>query len=187
MDFPENLVDISRRRASPGMLLFDLGERLLFLNDEAQQILPRLTAECEGDALEAPAGILALLGELREADGSLCMSGDTPCTVLQDSDGVPYAFRAFPYSQDGQEGDATHVMVLAERIIPRHEPDFTSVKATYSLTRREVEVLKEIHSGKATKIISDILCISEYTVKDHVKNIMQKMEVRSRSELLSLL
>lgn len=169
------------------MLLFDLDERLLFLNDEAQQILPRLTDGWDSDAPEAPAGILALLGELRETDGSLSMNTDTPCTVLQDREGVPYSFRAFPYSQDGQEGDITHVMVLAERIIPRHEPDFTRVKAAYGLTRREVEVLKEIHGGKATKIISDILCISEYTVKDHVKNIMQKMDVRSRGELLSLL
>lgn len=169
------------------MFLFDLDERLLFLNDEAQQILPGLAGEGGGEPPEAPVEILALLGELREKDGSLSMNCDTPCAVLQDRDGVPYAFRAFPYSQDGQEGDVTHVMVLAERIIPRHEPDFTRVKANYGLTRREVEVLKEIHSGKATKIISDILCISEYTVKDHVKNIMQKMEVRSRSELLSLL
>jgi len=185
-----DLVEILRRRASPGMLLFDQQESLLFANDEAQQILPSLFAdfsEAAGQASKTLNELSRLLGELRDPNNRLFLTGKTTCMVVEDGDCAPYAFRAFPFSYGGMGQRATHVMVLVERIIPKHEPNFDEIRATYGLSRREVDVLLHVYRGKANKAISDCLCISEFTVKDHLKKIMQKMNVRSRSELLFLL
>lgn len=50
------------------------------------------------------------------------------------------------------------------------------------LTRREREVLEQLCEGKSYKMIADTLCISEDTVRHHLKNIYRKLEVNSKSE-----
>jgi DNA-binding NarL/FixJ family response regulator len=50
------------------------------------------------------------------------------------------------------------------------------------LSPREVEVLKLIAAGKSNKEIADLLFVSEGTVKTHVLNIHQKLDVRDRTE-----
>ena len=58
------------------------------------------------------------------------------------------------------------------------------------LTKREKEVFSLLVDNKSTKEIADILNISEKTVRNHISNVMQKLEVTSRTsaviELLKL-
>ncbi|MFD1020739.1 response regulator [Thalassobacillus hwangdonensis] len=54
------------------------------------------------------------------------------------------------------------------------------------LTSREEEVMKLAASGATNKQISTHLHISEYTVKNHLKNIHRKLHVKSRVELTRL-
>ena len=49
------------------------------------------------------------------------------------------------------------------------------------LTAREIEVLKWMADGKTNGEISDILLISENTVKFHVKNVVSKMHVANKT------
>lgn len=49
------------------------------------------------------------------------------------------------------------------------------------LTEREVDVLKLVTQGLNNAEISDRLCISMNTVKTHLKNIFQKLEVEDRT------
>ncbi len=50
------------------------------------------------------------------------------------------------------------------------------------LTRRECEVLQLMTDGKSNRAIGEILFISEKTVKNHVSNILQKMNVNDRTQ-----
>ncbi|MFT9600352.1 response regulator [Mesobacillus sp.] len=50
------------------------------------------------------------------------------------------------------------------------------------LTRRELEVLKEIASGKSNKEIAASLYITEKTVKTHVSNVLAKLELADRTQ-----
>ncbi|MCT8140140.1 response regulator transcription factor [Anaerobacillus sp. CMMVII] len=50
------------------------------------------------------------------------------------------------------------------------------------LTRRECEVLQLMTDGKSNRSIGEILFISEKTVKNHVSNILQKMNVNDRTQ-----
>lgn len=58
------------------------------------------------------------------------------------------------------------------------------------LTNREKEVFELLVLNKSTKEISDYLGISEKTIRNHISNVMQKLNVKNRSgaiiELLKL-
>src|SRR6476659_7455288 len=54
------------------------------------------------------------------------------------------------------------------------------------LSQRELQVLKEMASGKSNKEIGQILYISEYTVKNHVKIILKKLNAIGRTEAIAI-
>ena len=51
-----------------------------------------------------------------------------------------------------------------------------------TLTGREVEVLQHIAQGHTSREIGELLYISENTVKNHVRNILDKLGLHSRNE-----
>jgi DNA-binding NarL/FixJ family response regulator len=56
----------------------------------------------------------------------------------------------------------------------------------FGLSRREREVLGEVLAGLGNKSIADRLCISEDTVKSHVKAIFRKLGARDRAHAIAL-
>ncbi len=55
-------------------------------------------------------------------------------------------------------------------------------KPLHILTRRECEVLQLMTDGQSNRAIGETLYISEKTVKNHVSNILQKMNVNDRTQ-----
>jgi DNA-binding NarL/FixJ family response regulator len=55
-----------------------------------------------------------------------------------------------------------------------------------SLSKREVEVLQKVASGKRNIDIAELLFISEETVKGHLKHIMEKLGARDRTEAVAI-
>lgn len=53
------------------------------------------------------------------------------------------------------------------------------------VTGRETEVLRLMVKGLMNKEIASVLCLSENTVKTHVKSIFKKLEVSDRAEAVS--
>jgi DNA-binding NarL/FixJ family response regulator len=53
---------------------------------------------------------------------------------------------------------------------------------TPSLTERELEVLSLVARGRNNREIGAYLFISEHTVKNHVRNILEKLQLHSRTE-----
>jgi two-component system NarL family response regulator len=51
-----------------------------------------------------------------------------------------------------------------------------------SLTHREVEVLRLVAKGMSNKDIANELVIAQNTVKNHVRNILEKLQMKSRME-----
>lgn len=73
--------------------------------------------------------------------------------------------------------------LLAEfAALSRRQHDTTGVVAAPRLTDRELEVLKLVARGMANKEIARELFISENTVKNHVRNILEKLQLHSRME-----
>lgn len=50
------------------------------------------------------------------------------------------------------------------------------------LTRRELDILREIAAGKSTREIADALFVSENTVKTHASRVFSKLNVRRRTQ-----
>lgn len=61
-----------------------------------------------------------------------------------------------------------------------------NMPGTHYLTPREKEIVKLILQGDTNKDIAVNLCISENTLKTHIKNIYRKLEISQKRELLSL-
>jgi len=52
------------------------------------------------------------------------------------------------------------------------------------ITKREKEIFQLLIENKSTKEISNILNISEKTVRNHISNVMQKLDVINRSNAI---
>ncbi|MBW5446966.1 response regulator [Cohnella sp. CFH 77786] len=58
-----------------------------------------------------------------------------------------------------------------------------NVRTAEELTPREREILLEVASGRKNREIADALGLSEHTVKNHLKNILQKLHLDNRVQL----
>lgn len=61
-------------------------------------------------------------------------------------------------------------------------PEFYDELPDLKLTNREKDLLKLISKGLSNLEISDTLCLSEMTVKTHLKNIFKKLNVSNRTQ-----
>jgi DNA-binding NarL/FixJ family response regulator len=79
-------------------------------------------------------------------------------------------------------GDSVGVLVEALRESLAHGNGAKSPK-DYGLTRREVDIITKIASGRSNKEVGEEFAISERTVKHHLTNIFSKVGVSSRLQL----
>ncbi|MET0090630.1 MAG: two-component system response regulator NarL [Candidatus Thiodiazotropha sp.] len=79
-------------------------------------------------------------------------------------------------------------LVISERLTQllakalRDEEKSVETGDLIPLTSREQEILEQIANGMSNKRIADALDISEGTVKVHVKNLLKKLNLHSRTE-----
>jgi DNA-binding NarL/FixJ family response regulator len=73
----------------------------------------------------------------------------------------------------GKLFDVTKELLLHQELISTRKP---------TLTGRELEVLGLVADGKTSRQIGDLLYISENTVKNHIRNILDKLGLHSRNE-----
>ena len=59
------------------------------------------------------------------------------------------------------------------------------VENTYDLTAREKEILTSLSKGNSYKLIASEFEISIDTVRTHIKNIYEKLQVNSRTDALN--
>jgi DNA-binding NarL/FixJ family response regulator len=81
---------------------------------------------------------------------------------------------------------ALRAVAVGQRWIPQEVASRLAGRKMFEeLTSREVEVLKQLATGRANKENADVLKISEYTVKDHLKSILGKLHVADRTEAVT--
>jgi DNA-binding NarL/FixJ family response regulator len=86
-----------------------------------------------------------------------------------------------------EQGEAPITRGLAARILEEfgHHPKEPSARAQDELTDREAEVLQTVSGGASNREVAAALHISENTVKFHMKNILDKLHLRSRGEVVA--
>lgn len=82
---------------------------------------------------------------------------------------------------------------LVRRILTEQHPtlrvltvDESPTRQYQPLTSREIQILRLLAEGASTKGIADSLFISVTTTRNHVQNILRKLEVHSKLEAVSL-
>lgn len=76
---------------------------------------------------------------------------------------------------------------MTDRVKQCEKINIQGATVKYRLTRREGEITKLITDGLRNKEIADKICVSLYTVEDHLKNIVRKLSVDSRTRILTKL
>jgi DNA-binding NarL/FixJ family response regulator len=115
--------------------------------------------------------------------------------MLTTFDGDEDIHRAFEAGAQGyvlknSTGDslipALRAVAAGQRWVPREVASRLAFRDTFEeLTDREMDVLAHLAKGLANKQIAGALKISEYTVKDHLKNILGKLRVADRTEAVT--
>ena len=120
-------------------------------------------------------------------------------TMSEDDSSLVAAMRAgargyIPKDADAEEllhairaaavGEAIFGASIASRIVSYFDGDARSSVAFPDLTERELEILELIAEGRSNADIGQRLGIAPKTVRNHVANIMNKLEVADRSQAI---
>ena len=189
----DHLLELIRKRRKPGILIIDRRGRLRYSNQEVLTLLPNLLEiDSEGrtrtNIPEEIKRICKLVLALPAQDDTASPQNiESDCSIIVEDGEQSFSIRAFLVNGFERKKDGDYTMILVERVVEKHTYDFEKVKKEYHLSGRELDVIKNLCLGCSNREIAQKLYISEHTVKDHVKNIMEKMQVDSRSEILAVL
>ncbi|MFD1173689.1 response regulator [Oceanobacillus picturae] len=105
-----------------------------------------------------------------------------------DSDALIEAIKVVTEGGSYLHPKVTHNLVLEYRRLAKEnnsnitENGIEYRKPLHLLTKRECQVLQLLADGKSNRAVAETLYISEKTVKNHVSNILQKMNVNDRTQ-----
>ncbi len=76
--------------------------------------------------------------------------------------------------------------VYGEEIVaklPTMSSESSNTLDGYNLTEREIDIIKQVAEGLSNKEISEMLFLSEGTVRNYISIILEKLELRDRTQL----
>ena len=166
---PDGVEAVRRCRAlEPDVVLMDIK----MPNLDGIQATEQIVAACPG--------IPVLILTTFEADSQVlaALRAGASGYVLKDSD-LEALISSILVVRSGERVLAGPV---AERVLGMMTGDATPKDFYDGLTSREIEVLKLIASGAANKQIAYKLSISEKTVRNHISNMYEKLQLFDRSQ-----
>ncbi len=133
-------------------------------------------------AVSPTSEVLLLTGSESEEDLVAAIRGGARGYILKDMpfedlvgviDNVAGGGAAVSPGMAGKLFDVARELLLHQELLSTRKP---------TLTGREIEVLGLVADGKTSRQIGDLLYISENTVKNHIRNILDKLGLHSRNE-----
>lgn len=83
------------------------------------------------------------------------------------------------------QGEAPMSPGIARMVIQSMQQSLKPADNNYNLTTREKEILSNLSKGNSYKLIASDLTISIDTVRTHIKNIYEKLQVHTQTEAVS--
>ncbi|MEN8041644.1 MAG: response regulator transcription factor [Actinomycetota bacterium] len=126
--------------------------------------------------------VVLLTGSESEEDLIAAIRGGARGYILKDMpfdelvvviDNIADGGAAVSAGMAGKLFDVARELLLHQELLSTRKP---------TLTGRELEVLGLVADGKTSRQIGDLLYISENTVKNHIRNILDKLGLHSRNE-----
>ncbi|HKG05463.1 MAG TPA: response regulator transcription factor, partial [Pedobacter sp.] len=121
-------------------------------------------------------------------------------TVFDDNDNVFEAIRSgangyllkktpparlLEYINDVLEGGAPMTSSIATQVLNMFKAGHAGAATNFDLSVRELDVLKLLVNGYSYKMVASELFISLDTVRSHIKNVYDKLQVNSKSEAVA--
>ncbi|TXJ07555.1 MAG: response regulator transcription factor [Aeromicrobium sp.] len=130
-------------------------------------------------AIAPSTGIIMLTASDEEADLYESIRAGASGYLLKDGSTYDQVAEAVRVVAGGQSliSPAMATKLLDEFVQMSRDPVQTT-----SLTARELEVLRLVARGMSNRDIAKELFISENTVKNHIRNILEKLQMKSRME-----
>jgi two-component system NarL family response regulator len=82
----------------------------------------------------------------------------------------------------GASGQSLITPSMATKLLDEFVTMTKSPGASAQLTARELQVLRHVAKGQSNRAIAEELFISENTVKNHIRNLLEKLQMKSRME-----
>lgn len=172
-----------------GVVLFSSTGQLLFLNHEAQSYIRQLQpfTEKENGTCLIPEDIHAVVRDL--------ISNLMRCDHPKDCESIQVERICLGLEQrlllrgycvpDEPLVRNSRLLIIIEKLSQKLECPDANIQQRYHLTEREQMVIIYLMLGFTNKEIANRLNLSEYTVKEHLKRIMQKTKATTRTGLLA--
>src|SRR5438094_5715942 len=185
-DFIETLVE---QRVGPGILLLSPELQLMHMNRQAWELSRKITQAENGKAATGvlPPAVTELCAEVVTALRVRIDAKDweqVQITRLVGTPNPPVLLRAFGLP-DGGDAQRARIFILMEEVTQRRERSPEKARERFHLTAREHEVVSSLAKGHTNKEIANALTITEQTVKEHVKHIMEKTSSTTRTGILA--
>ena len=181
-----------QKRALPGILILTPDGELRHINREGRDLLSHLSPPVppqKDRSPPIPKEIILLCQQTKRSvtDVSDRRSAVTLYLPCQDPESLSsfYYCRAFPLNQRDETEKGPFVMVLLEKISLRGEVPWEKIQEIFHLTRREIDILRLLFQGKSDREMAKELFVSVYTIKDHLGNIRKKMQVSTRTKIIT--
>ena len=181
-----DLLKVANERSMPGILILDHRKKSIFFNSIALNIFAGSGHDGaslfkDSMAITLPDEISTVYETLKKDQNRLSCQ-----TALISVHDMPYSCRGFfLQGPPGTMGRTFFIIFLIEKIMPRHKMDLEKFKKHFDLSDRQMEIVKHLLGGLTNKEIADVSCVSEDTIKGHLRQIMKRLEVRSRTGILS--
>jgi len=159
----------------PGLLVLSADNAVAMADAAAERWLAELGPRPLPGLL--PAVVVAAAGRARALGGVAPAPSMASQACVRAASGTWLTVRASLLGTDGQVGVVLEP-ARSQQLAPL-------IAQAYELTDREREVSELVAEGLATDEIAGRLCISPWTVQDHLKSIFEKVGVRTRGELVA--
>ncbi len=133
-------------------------------------------------AIAPKTSVVLLTGSESEEDLVAAIKGGARGYILKDMpfddlvaviDNIADGGASVSPAMAGKLFDVTRQLLRHQELVSARRP---------TLTGREIEVLGLVANGRTSRQIGDLLYISENTVKNHIRNILDKLGLHSRNE-----
>ena len=179
---------IAEKRAGPGILLLSSSMQLLYRDRRTWELCAQINKAQNGKAANGvlPTAVAELCSEIMKTlqvrtDAKdwehfrvKRIIGDPKRPVLLRGVGLP----------DRSGIQQSRILITMEEVGRRQEAVTEQAKELFHLTEREVAVVQNLLKGWTNKEIANELGVTEQTVKEHIKHIMEKTKTTTRTGIL---
>jgi DNA-binding CsgD family transcriptional regulator len=161
---------------APGLILLSEGDGVETMTPAAEHWLADLSASPAQDAAALPDIVYAVASRARRIGSGMAGGNELARARVRTASGRWVVLH-------GSRLDDGRAAIIVE---PARPPEIAPlIVDAYGLSERERDVTQLVLQGLSTAEIAGTLFLSPYTVQDHLKAIFDKVDVRSRRQLVA--